>query len=930
MVFVCLFVNKVAAQPNIPGPQPGTAPLKGFVDLHTHPLSNLGFSGKLLYGGVDVGALLPADPNCNHDARATSMQQALGNCNSTHGGVNLISNQCGDVIRNQVIQNTQQKNDPQAAPCGDGNGAPNFDAWPAWNDITHQSMWVDWIRRSYLHGLRVMVALAVNNKTLADMVGGPGDGPDDDKASADLQLRELKAFVGRHSGFMEIALSSSDLERIVRSNKLAVVPGIEIDHIGDFGTPGHTPENRLTDAEVINEIDRLFSEGVRYIFPIHLLDNPFGGTATYQDLMNYSTFRESGHWWSLRAVPGFTYRFQSQNGFPLDVAILAKLGLTSGSTYGEMNPPNYQPPPKAGEANSLGLSGLGRVAIREMMRLGMLIDIDHMSDLAKDQTIAIATEVAGGYPLNSGHAGLRFVSVEGSNSITERSMNVDQYKAIFKLHGMAGIGSAGQDAYAWTKMYISVLQIAGPGAVAGFGTDANGISPLMPPRGSVNFGDISRQRFWTGNFTVSGQTQIMFYHQQDNNWWLGTFQEGKLTWTLAGNAKGFGDISRQPFWTGDYTGSGHAEIMFYHQQDGNWWLGTFQGSRLTWTLAGNTTGFGDISKRHFWTGNFTGAGHSQIMFYSPGDGNWWLGTFQGAKLTWELAGNTKGFGNIDGQPFWSSDFTGSGHAQVMFYHQQDNSWWLGTFQADKLTWVLAENTKGFGDISRQRFWTGDFTGSGHAEIMFYHQQDGNWWLGTFQGTQLAWTLACNTKGFGDISEQPFWTDKFTGSRGAGIMFYHQQDNNWWLGTFQGDKLTWALACNTKGFGDISRQPFWTSDFTAAGHSGIMFYHQQDGNWWSGAFQGPNLTWTLAGNTAGIGYYQDIKYDNSFPMCSLGNKSWDYNLCGVAHYGLLPDFLKDVVIDTRDGGPTVYNNLMTGAEYFLETWKKCETVKANIH
>ncbi len=34
--------------------------LSGWVDLHTHPMVNLAFSGKLVYGGVDVGSLMPA------------------------------------------------------------------------------------------------------------------------------------------------------------------------------------------------------------------------------------------------------------------------------------------------------------------------------------------------------------------------------------------------------------------------------------------------------------------------------------------------------------------------------------------------------------------------------------------------------------------------------------------------------------------------------------------------------------------------------------------------------------------------------------------------------------------------------------------------------------------------------------------------------
>src|SRR5580658_2832935 len=60
--------------------------LQGFVDLHAHPMSNLGFAGKLIYGGNDsVGALLPADPNCNEGVRSTCLSQALGHCGSVHG-----------------------------------------------------------------------------------------------------------------------------------------------------------------------------------------------------------------------------------------------------------------------------------------------------------------------------------------------------------------------------------------------------------------------------------------------------------------------------------------------------------------------------------------------------------------------------------------------------------------------------------------------------------------------------------------------------------------------------------------------------------------------------------------------------------------------------------------------------------------------------
>ncbi len=162
--------------------------LRGFADLHTHPMVNLGFGGKLVHGGLDVGSLLTIDANCNHNVRAKSIFQALDRDNGTHGGVGLsitgIDNPCGDNLR-EAIHGAFQEGNKAALTPHNAVGYPSFKDWPLWNDITHQKMWVDWIRRSYDSGQRVMVALAVNNYTIAAGVSGPGDGPTDDKASAD-------------------------------------------------------------------------------------------------------------------------------------------------------------------------------------------------------------------------------------------------------------------------------------------------------------------------------------------------------------------------------------------------------------------------------------------------------------------------------------------------------------------------------------------------------------------------------------------------------------------------------------------------------------------------------------------------------------------------------------------------------------------------
>lgn len=472
----------ITARPFNPVPMPQSLALRGFVDLHTHPLANLAFGGKLVYGGPDIGALLPADPNCQHNVRATSEQQALGHDNSTHGGWGL-DNTCGDDIRVNIIHALQQQLNANDPP-DDASGYPDFPNWPMWKDITHQRMWVEWIRRAYTGGLRVMVALATNNKTLGDMTAGPGDGPTDDKASGDLQISEIKRFV-LHSDFMEIASSSADVNRIVSANKLAVVVGVELDHIGNLQvaqSPGVPALAAPSDADVRAEIDRLFNEGVRYIFPIHLLDNAFGGTAAYESLFDVSNLRESGHPYALvcaaatdgiadTANGGFTYD-NSGLGFETIVAQLLKTGFAVDSISAP------QCPSGIGQKNALGLTPSGIVAIKEMMRLGMLIDIDHMSQAAADQTLQLASSF--GYPVNSGHNGVRDAVPTNRN---ERALRADQYALIGKLHGMAGVGGAGLPADQWLALYQNVIQaMGGNGIVAGFGTDTNGLAFGMAPR----------------------------------------------------------------------------------------------------------------------------------------------------------------------------------------------------------------------------------------------------------------------------------------------------------------------------------------------------------------------------------------------------------------------------------------------------------------
>jgi len=448
----------------------GAEPLKGYVDMHTHPMSHLAFGGKLIHGAPGTMTLIPTDSSCRNGLRAININHALDIDKATHGGWDAIHNPCGDQIRHEVIKTMEKELHAYQGQEGVMPGAPLFPFWPRWDDITHQKMWVDWVRRAHKYGLNVMVALATNNQTLAASVSGPGDGPGDDRASGDLQIAEIRQWVQLNGNFMEIAYTPADLRRIVGAGKLAVVLGIELDNFGNFNKVPN-----LTNSMIEGELRRLHGLGVRYIFPIHVIDNKFGGTAVYADLFNLSNYREFGSFWDLecsRPEDHIGYKFVPA-GFDVafELVKVTKLGI----------PPTVHPPtPPAcaagtGHVNRRGLTNAGEFALKTMMRLGMLIDIDHMSQRTANDALRIADETdpapGRGYPLNAGHSGFRSARVANNS---ENSRSAEQLDKIEALRGLVGVGTEAATAEKFYDNYMDVASRMSNRNTA-IGTDLNGL-----------------------------------------------------------------------------------------------------------------------------------------------------------------------------------------------------------------------------------------------------------------------------------------------------------------------------------------------------------------------------------------------------------------------------------------------------------------------
>lgn len=504
------FRAAAGAQPAAAGYVDWDAPVWGVADLHTHPVSNLGFGKKLVYGRPD------GDINVE-----------MANCNHNHGGWGL-DNTSGNYLRSIIINLVDKSYMHRTSDTKFDHahqGGPAFVNWPHFSSATHQQMRWEWIKRAHEGGLRLMVALTVNNQLLADGMDGEGayTVKTSDKVSGDEQIQAIKDFVAwtkRQPGgdFLDIVTDPAQMRDSVRRGKLAIIIGMEVDNIGNF--------NRLdvpkSPAAVAAEIRRLHGLGVRYVFPIHVSDNVFGGAAIYDDLFNltnrYAAVQplppEIGAWapgtafqvetapdpeitfrlkplldgpaaatFQLRAMLAGVERlptpfpnpcfpcpldpisladqslrceaFKRASGLQLNTIDPQVCGVPALEIRQMFQPKQYElmtrffltPDPltdtyrfvPGGHRNAKGLTTIGEAGIREMMRLGMIIDIDHMSEKSADGTMRLAEAIPnGGYPVVSGHTGFRAMQKHGE--VNENQRSDAQLERISRLGGMMGIG----------------------------------------------------------------------------------------------------------------------------------------------------------------------------------------------------------------------------------------------------------------------------------------------------------------------------------------------------------------------------------------------------------------------------------------------------------------------------------------------------------
>ena len=413
----------------------------GFADTHLHITANLRAGGRVISGE-------PFD--------RFGITEALGHDAEVHGA-DGSQDVTGNLLRDGVPFGTH-----------DTHGWPSFAGWPVNATNTHQQVYYTWLERAYDAGLRLVVAQTVEDEPICRLEPVRSHSCDETETiEREIRVLErLERYVdaqsgGHGQGWFRLVGSPGQARRTIERGQLAVVIGVESSD--PFGCSEPSGCDR---RDVDRGLARMQRHGIRSMFVAHWVDNAFAGAAleggTKGVFINVFNQIQTGHYFNTGPCPDPS---QGEEVDTIGPGVMALLAQYFPAAAGLPPMPEY---PEGRQCNSKGLTKLGAYLIRQMIDRGMLIEVDHMSELARDRVLEIAAKHH--YPLVSSHTG-----TGGSWTPTE----------LRKLLREGGIATATPDQapqlaekvlsfrrYRSRRHYFGV----------GLGTDTGGFSSLPGPR----------------------------------------------------------------------------------------------------------------------------------------------------------------------------------------------------------------------------------------------------------------------------------------------------------------------------------------------------------------------------------------------------------------------------------------------------------------
>ncbi|HEY6763095.1 MAG TPA: membrane dipeptidase [Baekduia sp.] len=356
--------------------------VRGIVDAHLHVTADMRAGGDV-FGGEPFDRF--------------GVVKALGSAtDAAVHGADGSQDVTGNLLRDGVPFGTH-----------DTAGWPTFTGWPTNDTNTHEQIYYKWLERAWRGGLRLVVAQTVEDAQLCKVEPRTRYSCDETTAIRGqiARLRALRDYIDAQSGgpgrgWFRIVESPAQARRVARDGKLAVIIGIESSFPLDCRVqqPGVKP---CTSADVDARLEAYRKLGVRSMFIAHWADNGFAGAAfeggVKGKFINAMDRLETGLWFSQGTCPAAGQGEELVPISSLEISVLSQF-FPATKALAQIRPPRYT----AGKhCNTQGLTPLGAHLVRQMMKSGMLIEADHLSERARDAVLKITD--AAHYPVVSGH-----------------------------------------------------------------------------------------------------------------------------------------------------------------------------------------------------------------------------------------------------------------------------------------------------------------------------------------------------------------------------------------------------------------------------------------------------------------------------------------------------------------------------------------------
>ena len=399
-------------------PPPIQAPLWGLADVHTHPMNYMGF-GALEKDPIRSIWGVAGGSYSDYANNPALISRDIPSCIPGHGGgpaseffIDVSEGRFHPEVFDWITGHFSTATFRGDQMSHQHKGARSFSAFPSFKMGTHYQMHITQIHRAWEGGLRLMVALVIDNKGVEFFMSPSSIRtlvPDTVVLKA--QICGMRQMVELNSDWMEIAYSPADVRRIVGANRLAVVLGIEMDQLGQM-VDTTMKAGRADSAAFDREIESLWNLGIRQVTPIHAINNLIGGAAVFQPAYNYlNDFMNRG-----KAIvrdtdlPKYEQKFfkaheagcgKSASG-PIGQCVAYRMStqqirpaLVRGPQTGEALAPFLVPVNDSdyrqinGMMNDAGLTADGKYYIGKLMQHGMIVGIEHMSQKSVDDFYSV-------------------------------------------------------------------------------------------------------------------------------------------------------------------------------------------------------------------------------------------------------------------------------------------------------------------------------------------------------------------------------------------------------------------------------------------------------------------------------------------------------------------------------------------------------------